>query len=57
MYTRDDMLQFVKLLEKGKFPKGEDLVDVKTHSLEEWKEAFDVAAEHMGLGKLVALVP
>lgn len=57
MYKRDEMLQFVKLLEKGKLPKGKDLVDVRSYSLKEWREAFDVAAEHTGLGKLVVLVP
>ncbi|KAK5167463.1 uncharacterized protein LTR77_007162 [Saxophila tyrrhenica] len=57
MYSREDMVQFVKMLENGAFPKGADLVDVKTFALEEWKEAFDAAAEYMGIGRLVTLVP
>ena len=57
MYTRDDMLLFVKMLERGLFPKGKDLVDTKAFALKDWKEAFDVAAEHTGLGKSVVLTP
>jgi threonine dehydrogenase-like Zn-dependent dehydrogenase len=55
MYTRDDMTQFVKMLEAGMLP-GE-LVDVKIFGLDKWQEAFDIAAEHTGLGKLVAFEP
>ena len=57
MYYREDMLLFVKMLERGLFPKGKDLVDTKAFALEDWKEAFDVAAEHTGLGKSVVLTP
>ncbi len=55
MYSRDDMIQFVKLLEKGLLPHGANLVDVKTYGFEQWKEALEVAAEHMGIGRLVTL--
>ena len=57
MYEREDMLQLVKMLERGLFPKGKDFVDAKTFGLENWKEAFDVAAEYTGIGKLVVIKP
>ena len=34
MYERDNLLLFVKVLERGLFPKGEGLVDVKSFGLE-----------------------
>ena len=51
------MLLFVKMLERGMFLKGKDFVDVKSYGLEDWDEAFDVAAEYTGMGKLVAITP
>jgi threonine dehydrogenase-like Zn-dependent dehydrogenase len=57
MYEREDMLLFVKMLERGLFPKSGDLVDVKIFELKDWKEAFDVAAEHTGIGKVVVIEP
>ncbi|KAI0387114.1 GroES-like protein [Hypomontagnella monticulosa] len=57
MYERDDILQFLKMLERGLFPKGDKFVDTKTFKLEDWKEALDAGAEHTGIGKFVAFVP
>ncbi|KAL9087512.1 MAG: hypothetical protein Q9165_006623 [Trypethelium subeluteriae] len=57
MYEREDMIQFVKILERGLFPIGKDFVDTKAFMLESWKEAFDAAAEHTGIGKSVVLTP
>ena len=57
MYERDDMLQFVKILERGLFPQGGHFVDAKAFALEDWKEAFDVAADHTGIGKTVVVTP
>lgn len=57
MYSREDMLLFVKMLERGRFPKGKDFVDTKTFALEQWKEAFGVAATHTGLGRSVVFLP
>lgn len=57
MYSREDMVQFVKMLERGRFPVRKNFVDNKTFELSEWKEAFDVAAKHTGLGKSVAFAP
>lgn len=57
MYEREDMLQFVKMLERGLFPRGKDFVDTKAFRLEEWKEALDQGAEHMGIGKHCVFVP
>ncbi|EOO01172.1 putative alcohol dehydrogenase protein [Phaeoacremonium minimum UCRPA7] len=57
MYERDDMLQFVKMLERGLFPRGKDFVDTKAFGLEDWKEGLDQGAEHMGIGKHCVFVP
>jgi threonine dehydrogenase-like Zn-dependent dehydrogenase len=57
MYSREDMLLFVKMLERGLFPKGKDFVDAKTYTLENWKEAFDVAADFIGVGRHVMITP
>ena len=57
MYEREDILLFVKMLEMGLFPKGKEFVDVKSFELENWKEAFDTAADYTGVGKLVVITP
>ncbi|KAF7937079.1 hypothetical protein BELL_1422g00010 [Botrytis elliptica] len=57
MYERDDMVQFVKMLESRLLPRGKEFVDVKSFSLEGWKEAFDTAAEFTGVGRLVVMKP
>ena len=57
MYEREDMLLFVKMLERGLFPRGKDLVDPKVFKMEEWKEALDTAAEWTGVGKTVMIEP
>jgi len=55
MYEREDIVQFVKMLEGGLFPRGKDFVDTKAFPLGDWKEGFDMAAEHTGIGKQVVL--
>ncbi|KAG6368949.1 hypothetical protein INS49_003167 [Diaporthe citri] len=57
MYERDVILQFVKLLERGLFPRGKGFVDTKSFGLDNWKEAFDVAADYNGIGKCVVFAP
>lgn len=57
MYERADMIQFVKMLERGLFPRGKEFVDLKTFQLEDWKEALDAAAEYIGIGKHVIFTP
>jgi D-arabinose 1-dehydrogenase-like Zn-dependent alcohol dehydrogenase len=57
MYERDDILQFIKMLERGMFPKGKDFVTTKAFSLENWKEGFEAAAEYMGVGQTVVFTP
>ncbi|KAI1136173.1 putative quinone oxidoreductase [Hypoxylon sp. FL0543] len=57
MYERQDIVQFIKMLEMGLFPRGENFVDTKIFKLEDWKEALDVAAEHTGIGRFVAFTP
>lgn len=57
MYERDTIVHFVKMLERGLFPLGRDLMETKIFSLDSWKAAFDAAAEHNGIGKCVTLEP
>lgn len=57
MYERDDMLMFVKMLERGLFPRGKDFVETKEFELEDWNACFDAAATHTGIGKHVVFVP
>ena len=57
MYERDDILHFVKMLERGLFAKGKDFVDVKSFALKDHKKALEFAAEQAGVGKSAVLVP
>ncbi|KAL9487788.1 hypothetical protein ACSS6W_000065 [Trichoderma asperelloides] len=57
MYERDDMAQFVRMLERGLFPKGENFVIAKSFSLDDWKSALDMAADYIGVGRLVVITP
>jgi len=56
MYHRHDIPAFIKMVEIGLFKL--DVVKVLgKFSLEEWEKAFDVAAEHTGIGEITVLVP
>ena len=57
MYEREDMLQFVKMLERGLFPQNTGFVDTKVFPLEDWKACMDTAAEHTGIGKQAVFAP
>ncbi|KAK5204764.1 hypothetical protein LTR99_006754 [Exophiala xenobiotica] len=57
MYEREDMVLFVKMLERGLFPRGKELVEPKVFKMEEWKEALDAAAEWTGIGRTVMIEP
>ncbi|KAI1084180.1 GroES-like protein [Whalleya microplaca] len=57
MYEREDIVQFVKMVERGLFPRDRNFVDTKAFQLEQWKAGFDEAAEHTGIGKSVILTP
>ncbi|KAJ0413897.1 hypothetical protein BJY00DRAFT_305975 [Aspergillus carlsbadensis] len=57
MYEREAIVHFVKMLERGLVPLGKDFMDTKAFPLEEWKVAFDTAAEHSGVGKCVVFTP
>lgn len=57
MYDRESVTKFVKMLERGLFPKGNGFVETKTFELDDWKTAFDVGAEHNGIGKCVVFTP
>lgn len=55
MYERDDVLRLIKLVENGRLRV--DGGSVKKYALEQWEEAFEIAANEAGPGRLVALVP
>ncbi|KAK8041741.1 hypothetical protein PG993_006264 [Apiospora rasikravindrae] len=66
MYEREDLVQFVKMLEAGLFPhgnggiekfEGNSFVDTMVFRLDQAKEALDAAAEHTGIGRHVAFTP
>jgi hypothetical protein len=57
MYERDAIVQFIKMLEAGLFPKGTDFANTRKYSLRDWKKAFDDAAVHNGIGQCVVLTP
>ncbi|KAJ4289107.1 hypothetical protein N0V90_011449 [Kalmusia sp. IMI 367209] len=57
MYEREDMVQFVKMLERGLFPRGKHFVDTRDFRLEDWAAGLDAAAEHTGISKHVVFVP
>lgn len=57
MYTRDYMVQFVNMVERGLFPKGENLVSVKRFGFDEVEEALEEAGVWMGIGKGVIFEP
>ncbi|KAF2128094.1 putative quinone oxidoreductase [Dothidotthia symphoricarpi CBS 119687] len=57
MYEREDMIQFVKMLERGLFPRAKAFVDTRAFQLEDWKTGLDMAAEHTGIGKHVVFTP
>ncbi|KAF1968547.1 hypothetical protein BU23DRAFT_592072 [Bimuria novae-zelandiae CBS 107.79] len=46
MYECEDILQLVKMLESGVFPRGKEFVDTKAFSLEDWQACIDAAAQH-----------
>lgn len=59
MYERSDIVDFVKLVEKGMLRLDESWGFEKpiVFTLEEWKEGFDRAAEQAGFGKSVVIKP
>ncbi|KAJ4135446.1 hypothetical protein BFJ70_g14975 [Fusarium oxysporum] len=57
MYDRPDILQLIKMLERGLFSRGTNFVDVKTFALGDWKQGLDTAADHVGIGKCAVFVP
>lgn len=57
MYEREAIVQFVKMLERGLFPVGKDVMETKVFQLDNWREGLDVGAEHNGIGKCVVFAP
>jgi NADPH:quinone reductase-like Zn-dependent oxidoreductase len=59
MYSREQLLQLVKMVEVGVLPIGKSAGMEVTgkFKLEEWQQAFDAAASNAGPGKVTVLVP
>lgn len=59
MYNRSDIIDLIKLVENGMLKLDEDggIHAPKTFDLEQWGEAFDIAAEEPGFGKSVVIKP
>ena len=59
MYERSDIAGLFKLIENGMLKLGEagGSTVVGEYSLEQWKEAWDAAAENAGLGQVVLMKP
>ena len=59
MYERSDMRDLVKMLEVGTLKIGPEVGQKVCGSfpLEDWKKAFDVAAENAAFGEIVVLKP
>mgnify|MGYP005988651655 CR=1 FL=1 len=57
MYERADILQFVKMLERGLFSRSQNFVDVKTFALKDWEIGLKTAEEDTGIGKCAVFVP
>jgi threonine dehydrogenase-like Zn-dependent dehydrogenase len=56
MYERKDVVRLLQMVESGRL-KLEKNGLIGRFALEQWKEAFDAAAEQAGPGKLAAIVP
>ena len=56
MYERSDIVDMVKLMERGIVDIGVAEV-AGEYPLEEWKEAWDKAAEKAGFGQVVVMKP
>jgi hypothetical protein len=57
MYEREDILQLVKMLERGLFARGKDFVITMSFTLEDHKEGLRVACEEAGFGKSAVFIP
>lgn len=59
MYERSDIADMVKLIESGMLKLGPagGFEEPVVFPLEKWEEAFDQAAENVGLGKSVVIAP
>lgn len=59
MYTRDDIVNMIKMVDKGIIKIGESAGTkvAGRFGLEEWAEAFDSASKNAGMGEVVVFVP
>lgn len=57
MYERGDLVQMVKMLERGLFSRTGTFVETKSFGLDDWETAFDWAGKHTGIGRQVVLKP
>lgn len=59
MYERSDIADMVRLIENGMLKLGVagGFEEPAVFPLEKWQEAFDEAAENVGIGKSVVIAP
>ena len=57
MYERSDIVQMIKMLERGLFPRTGTFVETESFGLDDWETAFDRASKHTGIGRQVILRP
>jgi len=59
MYSRDMVVRFIKMIEKGNLKLGQEagVTTVGTYGLDGIREALDVAKKESGWGKQVILIP
>lgn len=59
MYNRSDIDDLIKLVENGmlRLDAGGGIDQPKTFRLEQWKEAFGMAAKKTAFGKSVVITP
>lgn len=57
MYEREDVVQLVKMLQRGLFPQAGAFVTNEIFGLGDWKAAFVRASKHTDIGKQVVLKP
>ena len=59
MYDRSDIVGLIKLVETGvlKIGQSDGVKIVGKYGLEDWKTAFDVAADNAGMGDVTLIAP
>ncbi|KAH7082700.1 hypothetical protein BKA63DRAFT_501473 [Paraphoma chrysanthemicola] len=57
MYEREDIVQSIKMMGSGLFPRPGALVTTNVLNLEDWDAALTEAAQWTGIGKRVVFTP